>query len=239
MKLLRRLYLFFMLIFYSGILFAQRDAGDTLLLQRPRYVGIFIGRIQFAGALSPIYDGVPNAYLGKQALKVTVGDALHAGLFFTFPFLHKMEWDLGAGVFSFNRQTVWADVTKITPGTDPQIVAYHTWTDPKKITVMEFRSYFSGELIRADDYAILAGGGGWIATQRMPGSFNPGSVGIEANFTGYYRVHEKTFMQVHLSPGWMKNGYYINFGIAICYEGHRLMRAHPKHYYVRSYDPEE
>jgi hypothetical protein len=46
-------------------------------------------------------------------------------------------------------------------------------------------------------------------------------------------------VQVHLSPGWMKNGYYINFGIAICYEGQRLMRAHPKHYYVRSYDPEE
>jgi hypothetical protein len=239
MKLLKRLCILLFLLIANENLSAQRDPGDTLLIHRPKYFGIFFGRIQFAGAPHPIYDEVPQAYLGKQAIKVTVTDALHTGLFFTFPFLHRMEWDAGVGVFSFQRKTIWADVTRITPGYNPQVLDYHTWSDPKPITVMEFRSYFSCELIRTENYAVLAGGGGWLATQRMPSSLNPGSAGFEANFTGYYRFHKKSFVQIHLSPGWMKNGYYINFGLGICYEGQRLMRAHPKHYYVRTYDPEE
>lgn len=239
MKLLPRFCLLFVFSITAANLFAQRDPSDTLLIHRPRYVGIFIGRIQYAAALHAIYDEAPQAYLGKQTIKVTVGDAFHAGAFFTFPFLHRMEWDAGAGVFSFQRKTVWADVTKISNGYDPQVLAYHSWTDPKRITVMEFRSYFSCEITRTDEYAVLFGAGGWLATQRMPTNFSPGSVGIEANFTGYYRVHEKSYVQIHISPGWMKNGYYFNFGLAICYQGQRLMRAHPKHYYVRSYDQEE
>ena len=239
MKLSRRLY-FFLLLFLSANLFAQRDAGDTLLVNRPRYFGIFIGRLQYAQALHSVYDATPLPFTSQpQIIKVDVGDAMQGGLFFTFPFLHRMEWEGGMGVFSFQRDRVMAEVTQVTPGYDPHILAYHTWHDHKNLTVAEFRSYFSVEIIRREDFAFLAGAGGWLATNSMPASLNPGSVGAEGDLTGYYQVHEKTFMQVHISPGWMKNGYYINFGIAICYQGQRMMRAHPKHYYVRTYDPNE
>jgi hypothetical protein len=240
MKLLKRLCFFLPLIFLTADLFAQRDAGDTLLVNRPRYFGIFLGRLQFSQAPHAIYDASPLPFTGQnQTIKVTVKDAFHGGLFFTFPFLHRMEWEGGFGVFSFQRDRVMAEVTQITPGSDPQVLAYHTWHDYKNLTVVEFRSYFSVELMRQENYAVLIGAGGWLATNSMPYSLNPGSVGVEGNVTGYYRIHEKSFVQIHLSPGWMRNGYYINFGIAICYEGQRMMRAHPKHYYVRTYDPNE
>ncbi len=203
MMLLKRFVFFLIIVFSTGHLFAQRDAGDTLLVHRPRYVGFFFGRIQYAQASHSLYDAAPSAYLGNQIIKVTVGDAYHGGMFFTFPFLHKMEWDLGAGVFSFARERVWAEVTQVTPGFDPHVVAYRTWHDPTRLTVAEFRSYFSCEVEQHDDYSILIGAGGWIATQTMVGSYSPGTVGLEGNVTGYYRFHNKTFVQMHLSAGWM------------------------------------
>src|SRR5689334_22521325 len=67
-----------LLIIIPGALFAQRDAGDTLLIKRPQYLGIFIGRLQYAGPDHYLYQHDPIAILGiDQVLKLTVGNAIH------------------------------------------------------------------------------------------------------------------------------------------------------------------
>jgi hypothetical protein len=228
-----------LLLVIPGMLSAQRDAGDTLLIKRPQYLGIFIGRLQYAGPEHDLYRSDPVAILGiDQVLKLTVGNAIHGGIFFTYPFLHRMEWDMGFGVLSFERHKVRAKVTNISPSTG-DIISMHTWNDNKNLIVAEFRSHFSVIVSEREKYSFLVGAGGWLASQRMEPYLNPGSVGVEGNFTVYYNYNKKSFAQVHVSPGWMRNGYYVNVTLGICYQGMRTMRAHPKHYYVRTYDQEE
>ncbi len=218
----------------------QRDAGDTLLIKRPRYVGLFGGTLQLTQAEHFLYNEQHTLEIGTQVLQLKVGNAVQGGFFFTYPFLHKMEWDAGFGVFSFKRQTRLEDVTALSSaGPTPQIISSHSWNENKNLVVTELRSYFSYDLIQRDNYSFLIGAGGWLASQRMKAAFNPGSAGVEGNITAYYRYNKKSYVQIHLSPGWMRNGYYINATIAVCYQGERTMRAHPSHYYVRTYDQED
>lgn len=234
---LKKIILFLLIL--PGTLIAQRDAGDTLLIKRPQYLGIFFGRLQYTGADHNLYDKNPVAIIGiEQVLNLTVSNALHGGIFFTYPFLHRMEWDMGLGVFSFKRHKVRAEVTNISPTTG-DIISMHTWNDNRSLVVCEFKSHFSIKLIDREKYSFLLGAGGWLASQRMEPYLNPGTVGVEGNITAYYCYNKKSFLQVHVSPGWMRNGYYINMTLGICYQGMRTMRAHPKHYYVRTYDQEE
>jgi hypothetical protein len=239
MKFQARFLIIFLFVFIATNLFAQRDAGDTLLLKRPRYFGLFIGTLQNVEAKHYLFEQNHAMFIGPEITKLQVGNAIQGGLFFTYPFLHKMDWEMGFGVFSFQRQTTWEDYTSISTGPDPHVISSHTWIDNKPIVVTEVRTHFSYDLILRDNYSLLLGAGGWIASNRMPSTFNPGSVGLEGNVTAYYRYNEKSFVQIHFSPGWMKNGYYFNVSIGICYQGERLMRAHPKHYYVRTYDQDE
>ncbi|HET6989985.1 MAG TPA: hypothetical protein VFJ43_01625 [Bacteroidia bacterium] len=239
MKFAPRLLILFLFVFSSEILSAQRDPGDTLLLKRPRYFGLFVGTLQNVEAAHYLYNEPHTMNLGTQVIKLQVGNAFQGGFFFTYPFLHKMEWDAGFGVFSFQRRTVYEDVTSISTGNDPHILSMHTWIDNKKLVVTDVRSYFSYDLVQRDDYSILFGAGGWLASNRMKTEYNPGSIGIEGNISAYYRYNNKSYVQVHFSPGWMRNGYYFNATIGICYQGERTMRAHPPHYYVRTYDRED
>jgi hypothetical protein len=233
-------FILFFFLFVAFDLAAQREGDDTLLIKRPQYIGVFIGRLQYTGAPHYLFESQPQAILGiTQVLKLRVDDAMHAGFFFTYPFLHRMEWDAGLGVFSFQRQKVFAEVTSLSTGYSNSIVSMHTWIDNKSLTVLEFRSHFSVQLIQRDNYSILLGAGGWLATQRMEPFLNPGSVGVEGNITAYYRYNKQSFVQIHLSPGVMRNGYYINATLGVCYQSMHTMRAHPKHYYVRTYDQEE
>src|ERR1041385_4340833 len=166
-----------LLLLFPAALFAQRDAGDTLLIKRPQYLGIFIGRLQYAGPDHYLYQKDPVAILGiDQVLKLTVGNAVHAGIFFTYPFLHRMEWDMGFGVFSFERHKVKAKVTDISPTTG-DIISMHTWNDNRNLVVAEFKSHFSVLLFEREKYSFLLGAGGWLASQRMETHLNPGSVG--------------------------------------------------------------
>ncbi len=239
MKSTFRLAVLFILIFSSANLFAQkRDAGDTLLIKRVRYLGLFVGTLQYMQE-NVLYEHIHSIEIGPEVIKLQVGNAFQGGLFFTYPFLHKMEWDAGFGVFSFNRKKIWEDVTALSNGNDPHIVSSHTWIDNRKLIVTEVRSYFSYYLIQRDNYSFLIGAGGWLASNRMETYLNPGSIGVEGNITAYYRYNKKSCVQIHLSPGWMRNGYYFNATIGICYQGERTMRAHPPHYYVRTYDQED
>lgn len=239
MKVLFRFLLISLLIFVSSSLFAQRDASDTLLIKRPRYLGLFFGTLQYMQAEQFLVDRPHDLELGPEVIKLKVENAFQLGFFFTHPFLHKMEWDVGFGVFSFKRQKIWEDVTALSTSNTPYIVSSHTWIDNKNLTVTEVRSYWSYNFLQRDNYSILIGAGGWLASNRMEAAQNPGSYGVEGNITAYYRYNKKSHVQIHLSPGWMQNGYYINATIAICYQGERTMRVHPAHYYVRTYDPED
>ncbi|CAN5157276.1 hypothetical protein BH09BAC5_BH09BAC5_26740 [soil metagenome] len=228
------------IVFSSTSVFSQRDAGDTLLMKRPQYFGVFVGRLQYMAAPHYLYEAQPIAELGiSQVIQLKVEDAMHAGFFFTFPFLHRMEWDMGFGVFSFKRQKVIAEVTSISSGYSNSIISMHTWIDNRSLVVTEYKSHFSVVAIQHENYSLCFGAGGWLASQRMEAKLNPGSVGVEANITAYYHYNKSSFVQIHVSPGWMRNGYYINFTLGICYQNMKTMRAHPKHYYVRTYDQEE
>ncbi len=230
--------IFIFLFSFDG--FSQRDEGDTLLVQRPQYFGIFLGRLQFMEANHVLYQAEVQPVLGeKQVTRLTVGDAMHAGIFFTFPFLHRMEWDLGFGVFSFKRQKEYAEVTALSNNYSNTIVSMHTIIDNKNLVVTELKSHFSVQIIQRDNYGIYMGAGGWLASQLMEPKLNPGSLGLEANLTGYYRYGKSSFAQIHISPGVMRNGYYINFTLGICHQTMKTMRPHPKHYYVRTYDQEQ
>ncbi len=232
------LFLILLLIFPAAV-FAQ-EGSDTTLIKRPQYFGIFIGRLQFTEASHYLYQGEPKAIIGvQQVIRLTVGDAMHAGLFFTYPFMKRMEWDAGFGVFSFRRQKVIAEVTNVSTGYSNSIVSMHTWIDNRNLVVTEFKSHFSIIITQRDNYSLLFGAGGWLASNSMESKLNPGSVGVEVNFTGYYRYHKNSFVQLHVSPGVMRNGYYINFTLAACYQTQKTMRAKPKHYYVRTYDQED
>ncbi|MDQ3108764.1 MAG: hypothetical protein M3R17_02625 [Bacteroidota bacterium] len=226
------------LLFITTAVSAQQD--DTTLIKRPQYFGIFVGRLQFTAPDHYLFQAHPKATLGiQQVLKLTVGDAMHAGLFFTYPFMRRMEWDAGFGVFAFQRQKIIAEVTDVSTGPSNNIVSMHTWIDNRSLIVTEFRSHFSVILIQREKYSVLLGAGGWLASNRMESYLNPGSVGVEGNITAYYRYHKSSFVQLHVSPGIMRNGYYINATLGICYQNQKTMRARPKHYYVRTYDPEE
>jgi hypothetical protein len=217
--------------------FAQED---TTLIKRPQYFGIFVGRLQFVTPDHSLYESEPKPVVGiQQVLRLEVGDAMHAGIFFTYPFMRRMEWDAGFGVFSFQRQKIMAEVTNVTGGTNNTIVSMHTWINNKSLVVTEFRTHFSVILLQRDNYSILLGAGGWLASNRMESKLNPGSIGVEGNVTAYCRYHKNSFVQLHISPGVMRNGYYINATLGICYQTQKTMRARPKHYYVRTYDPEE
>jgi hypothetical protein len=239
MKSALRLSVIFLFLFFATGAMAQRDAGDTLLLKRPMYFGLFFGTLQNVEARHYLYEAPHSMVVGPEVIKLQVGNAVQAGFFFTHPFLHKMEWDIGFGVFSFQRQTTWEDYEAISTGISPHVVSSSTWIDNKKLVVTEVRSYFSYDLIQKENYSLLLGAGGWLASNTMKAAYNPGSVGVEGNITAYYNYNKKSYVQIHLSPGWMINGYYFNVTIGICYQGERTMRAHPKHYYVRTYDQED
>lgn len=237
---MNRSVIFLILLLSSVDVFCQQEERDTSLIKRPQYFGIFVGRLQFTGADHYLYEAQPQAVLGiTQVLKLSVGDAMHAGIFFTYPFLRRMEWDAGFGVFSFRRQKVLAEVTNVSNGFSNSIVSMHTWIDNKSLVVTEFKSHFSINLIQRDNFSLLIGAGGWLASNSMKYYLNPGNVGVEANMTTYYRYNKNSFVQLHVSPGVMRNGYYVNVTLAACYQSQKTMRAHPKHYYVRTYDQED
>lgn len=236
MKSVFRLRILLLSLFVGGSLLAQKIDNDTTLIKRPRYFGLFFGTLQFTQADHFLYQAEPQIMIDDQVLQLKVEDAIQGGFFFTHPFLNRMEWDLGFGVFSFKRETKWMRVTAVSTGPTPMILSSQTWTNKKNLVVTELRSHFSYNLIQRDNYSILFGAGGWLASNTMKAAYNPGSVGVEGNITAYYRYNKKSYVQVHLSPGWMKNGYYINATIGICYQSQRTMRVHPSHYYVRTYD---
>lgn len=220
-------------------IFAQGDS-DTTLIKRQQYFGIFIGRLQYTQASNYLFETDVKPMVGvQQVLKLTVGNAMHAGIFFTYPFQKRMEWDAGFGVFSFQRQKLIAEVTNVSSNTSNSIVSMHTWIDNKNLVVAKVRSHFSVIVSQRENYSLLFGAGGWLAANNMQSELNPGNIGIEANITAYYRYHKNSFVQMHLSPGVMRNGYYINFTLAVCYQNQKTMRARPKHYYVRTYDQED
>ncbi len=237
---LTRFFLFIILLLIVPEAILAQEGTDTTLIKRPQYFGIFIGRLQFAEANHYLFETQVQPVVGiQQVLKLTVGNATHAGIFFTYPFLRRMEWDAGLGVFSFKRQKEIAEVTEVSTNTSNSIVSMHTWIDNKSLVVAELRSHFSIIVTQRDNFSLLFGAGGWLAANNMQAELNPGSVGVEANITGYYRYHKNSFVQLHVSPGVMRNGYYINFTLAVCYQTQKTMRAKPKHYYVRTYDQED
>ncbi len=234
---------YFFLLVICGLIstnvIAQHDEGDTVLVKRAMYFGFFAGRLQFMEAEHFLYDQPHGMSLGPEVIKVQVGNAIQGGIFFTYPFLYKMEWDAGFGVFGFQRQTIWQDVSAISTTSPSSIISSSTWIDKKNLTVTEVRSHFSYNIIQRANFSLLIGAGGWLASNSMKAAFNPGSVGMEGNVTAYYLFNKKSFVQIHLSPGYMRNGYYLNMTLGICYQGQRTMRVHPKKYYVRTYELEE
>lgn len=227
-------------LFILALHISAQDAQDTSLIKRPQYFGIFLGRLQFVEASQYLFETNVQPIVGiEQVLRLTVGDAMHAGIFFTYPFLRRMEWDAGFGVFSFKRQKVIAKVTNVSSDASNTILSMQSWIDNKNLVVAELRSHFSIIAAQRENYSILFGAGGWLAANNMQSELNPGNVGVEANITAYYRYHNKSFVQLHLSPGVMRNGYYINATIAVCYQSLKTMRPRPKHYYVRTYDAED
>jgi hypothetical protein len=115
----------------------------------------------------------------------------------------------------------------------------HSWEDNRYLFVSEIKTHFSFQVVQRDNFGMLVGAGGWLAANRMPAYMNPGAIGVETNLTTYFRLHKKSFLQLHVSPGVCKTGYYINATVGICYQNQRTMRVRPKHYYVRTYEKDE
>ncbi|MBI3512237.1 MAG: hypothetical protein HY064_16375 [Bacteroidetes bacterium] len=237
-------FLFFIFIFSVIYVQAQRDPGDTLIVKRPVWVGIYVGFLQYTQATPMLINRAPRPDLLPQTIRYGIGDAVHGGVFLTYPFLHKMQWEIGGGLSSFHRFNEIATVTSVSSGNQPVVLAYHTSVYHQYLTVGEFRSYFSGEVVMHDNFTLLLGAGGWVAggklNQTLSGmEANPGTIGIELSVSAYYFLFRSSYVQVHINPGWMRNGYYINATVGLSVKGERTMRPHPKHYYVRTYEQDE
>lgn len=230
-------------IFYSLLVpflpqeMVAQEIQDTTLVKRPQYFGVFVGGLMSLGPSKYIYESSPSPVIGlNQVTKLEIRNAIQAGIFFTYPFLRRMEWDAGVGVFNFNRERTLTEVTELSNDTPRAIASMHSWREDEIIIIWELKTHFSVLLVQHDNFSILAGAGGWLTAHRPEPWLNPGILGVEGNITAYCKLRRKSFLQLHVSPGVMKNGFYINATLGFCYQNQKTMRVRPKNYYVRTYD---
>jgi hypothetical protein len=236
------LIILFLSLFISSGLFSQKDPADTLLIKRQRFAGLFVGGLFFVPDPGYVTDHEPAPVvgLGPQLVRMSMDNSWQGGFFFTFPFLYKMDWDLNFMVQGFIRTRYFTNVTSISNNSPPVITSYSKTIDHDFFVVSAFQTHFVYELFTHDRNQMTIGAGGWIGSGKLTADYDPGAGGAELclNFYQQFGSNNNNF-RLSICPGAMRLGPYINASIGYCVKGYRTMHAHPKHYYVRTYDYDE